>query len=340
MDLRAQMKSLTGFGFWIRTRFSWAGLALLVVLTAPSAAEEAPVPWLFQPLQPPSRLVLSEPHLELDYTERVKPGSVAVRFGARLKNPLPFPLKQALLFVSPDPDSVVTFGAAPVAQDRVVMPLPGGSGMVSGRVSIVSLILLGGESGELRFEGRHPLEFLSSEVHRVTLSLPSSRSWAQGEDFRINLRLGPELELESEGWQATPGGYQRAQDRHAVEPLEVKIRAARTPGAALGALGATPALWRSWVWGLAAVLLALLPGWLWRPLWWLAPPLAALLHAGLLQGDPTCRQWSYYRDARVLGAALHNFQYYAVPFIALLGAAAGFRLSADNKKLTRSKEVL
>lgn len=298
------------------------------------AQEEAPVPWLMQPLEPPSLLQLTEPRMELDYTRRQRPGWVHLTFRTELRNPQKHPVKQALLFVSADADASIRFSGKPLVQERLVMPLPSTDpgkrdSYVTGRVSVVRLILLEGERGELVFEGHQKLEFQEENRHRVALIMPLSRAWKAVEDSQISVRLAPELGILSPGWTKENQRYVRPRGKYGALPVELEVGATVAADSGLGAWWAVPALRHSCLWGLAAVLLALLPGIGARPLWWLAPPLAALLHWAALQNDPVCAQWTYFRSASLLQAALQGYQWYVVPTLALAGALVAYWLSRE-----------
>jgi hypothetical protein len=323
-------------GFWTWRRFSWALVCLtLLGSIVVHAQEEAPVPWLMQPLEPPSLLELSEPRMELDYTRRQRPGWVYVRFRTQVHNSQKHPIKQSLLFVCSDADATVRFSGKPLVQERLVMPLPSTvpgkrESYVTGRVSVVRLILLEGERGELVFEGHQKLEFLAENRHRVSLILPLSRAWKAVDDSQIAVRLAPELRILSSGWTKENQLYVRPRGKYGALPVELEVGATVESDSGLGAWWAVPALRHSCLWGLAAVLLGLLPGVVRRGFWWFAPPLAALLHWAAIQADPVCAQWTYFRGSRLLQAALQGYQWYVVPTLALAGALVAFWLSREH----------
>jgi hypothetical protein len=309
-------------GFWVWSRFSWAVLALLWLLAGPLAAEEAPVPWLLQPLDTPSAFRLSDSALELDYRQRDRPGWVKLNFRTRLSNSKPEAVSESLLFVTADPDATVTYRGKELKQERLVMPLPNSQGeksYVSGRVSVVRVIMLAGEQGELEYRGRHRLTFVSPNRHQLTCFLPLRRAWQRVDAVRVTVHLAPELRLlapqfvkENQVW-VLESGKQRGGS------LEIQAEARwLTAPAWGGAVAAVPPLRRSWLAGLVAVLLAVSvvvwrPGW-----WWLSAPLAMLLHGLWIHRDPTSVQWTYYQGARLYEQGLQAFRWYAVPGMALL----------------------
>lgn len=327
-------------GFWMARTFSWALLCLLLgPLRSASSAEEPHAPWLLQPLQPPSPLRLSQLKLSLDYTRRERPEWLWMRFQTRLRNDSADSVQQQLMFVTADSDASIRFDAKPLVAEKLVMPLSLSRDTEANppytRVSVVKLILLGGEEATLEFEGYQRLEFSTLERHRVRFLLPLHRAWKSVEDTQVELRLAPELTLlNASGWVRKNQSFERVRGKYATGPLEMELAAPVEARQSLGSqVGAVPALRRHWLWSLAAVLLALLPG-LWRRwAWWLAPPLAWAFYTALTRGmDPVCEQWTFYRGARAWEATLDAYRWYGVPGLALLGALSGWRLSRPTRK--------
>lgn len=313
-------------------KISWAVLACLALCAAAARAQEPAVPWLLQPLQPPSPLRLSQLELRLDYTRRERPEWVWMHFHTRITNDSSDPVSQPVMFVTADPDASFRFEGKPLMPERLVMPLalsPRQPKPVTTRVSVVRLILLGKEQADLDFEGFQRIEFTSLARHKAQFILPMSRAWKSVEDTRVELRLAPELRLLSNNWVKQNQRYVHTRGKYADGPLEVQLEAPlQSDGSLHTVVGAVPALRHIWLWGLAAALLALLPGLLWRPLWWLAPLVALGLHEVILRGlDPVCAQWTWYRGARGWQAALHAYRWYVVPGLALLGALTGLWLT-------------
>lgn len=303
-------------------------LLLWLCLCVLASAEEAAAPWLLHPLEPPSRLAISDLLLHLDYRQRLHPGFVSLHCQADLRNTASIATDEQLMLVCSDQASQVRWNGKEVAQDRLVMPMPGASNGEMTRVSVFHLILLAGERGHLQFDAQQRLDFLSHSRHRVRLILPVHRSWQQVGDIALKIDLAPELRLiQGERYTIKNGTAERRVSGY-VKSTEIQVEA---DWSGPNTLLAVPALRRAWLWGGLAALVGVSLAALGRGGWLLSVPVAMLLNYELRSLDPVLQQWTYYEGSRGLAVAL-NLQYYLVPVWALCGTLGALVLGVRRKE--------
>ena len=268
------------------------------------SAEEVFGPWLLHPVQPPSRLSISDLIMHLDYRDRGRPGYVSLECEAELSNPGTVAVDEQLLIVSGDAGSRLAFSGKDVSQDRLVMPLPDSRSGEMTRVSVFRLILLAGERGHLRFRAWQRLEFISATRHRVRLVWPVHRAWKQLGDNLLRVDLTPELRL-SHGEKFTERNGTREQRLNSyVKSTDLEVESVLDGPRWSGALGAVPALRRAWLWGALASLVGVTLGTLGRRGWLWSVPVALLVNWALCHTDPVVQQWTYYQEAAQYQLAL------------------------------------
>ncbi|MFN8612043.1 MAG: hypothetical protein U0931_31140 [Vulcanimicrobiota bacterium] len=296
-------------------------VALLVFLwTVSGTAEEVPAPWMLQPLRPPSRLVISNLSIFLDYQQRATPGTVQLEAEADLANETGLAVDEQFLVINGDAGSQVTWEGKSLNQDRLVTEIPNTPGKAMTRVSLFHLIVLPNERGHLKFRGLHRLEFATGARHQLRILFPLRRAWHGIGDSLVSLRLAPELKLLSKDFKPVagrPDTFTRhfgAYSKSLNLELEAKVDGPEWSGA----LGTVPALRRAWLWGGLAALLGVTLASFSRRRWWLAIPLSLLLNLGLRRADGTVNQWTYYEDAPRYKRVL-QLEWYLIPLWAFLG---------------------
>lgn len=308
----------------------WLGVILMACSVG---AQESPGPWLLHPLEPPSQLALSNLRLHLDYRGREQTGCVALTCEADLKNSGDSACNEQMMLVCADSGSRLSMNGKELAQERLVMPVPGSGLGEMTRVSIFRVILLSGERGHLVFRSQQKLDFLSPNRHRVRLILPVHRAWREAGDARLKVDLTPELSLlKADHYQVKNGTAERRLSRF-VKSTEVVVEARMDPTGWGGAAWATPSMRRAWIWGGLAALVGVTLGALGRFGWLAAVPVAMIVNWALRQNDPGLQQWTYYREASQFRIAL-QLQYYFVPLWTMFGTMGGVLLGYR----VRSKE--
>ncbi|MBS2035307.1 hypothetical protein JST97_09980 [bacterium] len=296
-------------------------LALIVLTcTLLARAEEVPAPWMLQPLRPPSRLVISNLSILLDYQQRSTPGTVPLVAEADLANQTGLAVDEQFMLINGDAGSVVTWEGKVLSQDRLVTEVPNTPGKAMARVSVFHLIVLPNEKGHLKFTGLHRLDFSSGSAHQSRLLFPLRRAWHGVGESQVTVRLVPELRMLSKGFKPVPGQNDTyshhfgAYSKAFNVSLEAKVDGPRWAGA----LGTVPALRRAWLWGGLAALLSVTLISFSRRFWWLAIPLSLTFNLGLRRADPTVNQWTYYEDAPRYKRVL-ELEWYLIPLWAFLG---------------------
>lgn len=287
---------------------------------------------MLQPLQPPSRLEVAGFSVMLDYQQRSKPGFVWLEAKATLSNHESRSVDEQFMVVSDDVGSLVSWRGQELHQEHLVLQLPDASTATMTQASIFRLILLPGETGQLRFEGWQRLAFENGQQHRTNIRFPLSRAWKNVAENQVLMCLTPELQLLNQDLLAVPGmaGRYKGVFSRYTRLVDLQVVARVDKVSWTGVLGAIPALRHSWLWGGVAALLAVTCVVVVRLRWWLTVPLALLFYLFLRQGDKTVNGWTYYQDAAAYRQML-DMEWYLVAFWAGLGAV-GVRVLSKTEE--------